>query len=268
LLHGIPLILVRTALPESLKRAASQEPAVTLPAVPALWKMWHEADAVPGNVRLAISAGAPLPLVLEQSVFARSGLKIHNFYGSTECGGIAYDKSATPRQDGGCVGMPVSNVDARIGEDGCVEVRGRAVGQGYWPQEDPRLSGGVFRTSDLGEFRDGALFLNGRMGDLINVAGRKVFPETVERVLASYPGVTGCVVFGIPLNNGHRGESIIGCLATKAAVSVEDLRQFASARLQAWQVPREWWFVDHLNANGRGKLSRANLRQHYLKLNG
>src|ERR1043166_6293880 len=99
-LHGIPLILVGSVLPEALRRAAATESAVTLAAVPALWRTWHEANAIPSNVRLAISAGAPLPLALEQSVFAAQGLKIHNFYGSSECGGIAFDAMAGPRLDG------------------------------------------------------------------------------------------------------------------------------------------------------------------------
>src|SRR5205085_9914829 len=66
LLHGIPLILVGSALPEAVRRAAATEGAVTLAAVPALWGKWHEGDAIPPNVRLAISAGAALPLKLEQ----------------------------------------------------------------------------------------------------------------------------------------------------------------------------------------------------------
>src|SRR5580765_3160074 len=102
LLHGIPLILVGSVLPEALRRAAAGEPAVTLPAVPALWRVWHEAGAIPKNVRLAISAGAPLPLQLEEDVFQRAGLKLHNFYGSSECGGIAYDNSHAPRFDAAC----------------------------------------------------------------------------------------------------------------------------------------------------------------------
>src|SRR5262245_27780340 len=62
LLHGIPLILVNSPLPERLRAAACVMPALTLAAVPALWRAWHEANAIPPTVRLAISAGAPLPL--------------------------------------------------------------------------------------------------------------------------------------------------------------------------------------------------------------
>src|SRR5204863_8752858 len=60
LLHGIPLILVGSALPEAVRRAAATEEAITLAAVPALWSRWHEVDSIPAHVTLAISAGAPL----------------------------------------------------------------------------------------------------------------------------------------------------------------------------------------------------------------
>ena len=136
LLHGIPLILAPSPLPEAVRRAAEGEPALTLAGVPALWRAWHEAGAIPPNVRLAISAGAPLPVTLEQAVFSATGVKIHNFYGSTECGGIAYDATATPRADEACVGAPMRNVQVALNEDGCLEVRSQAVGQTYWPDAD------------------------------------------------------------------------------------------------------------------------------------
>src|ERR1051325_8372799 len=117
-LHGIPLIRAGGALPESLRRAAAGERTVTLAAVPALWRTWHDANAIPANVRLAISAGAPLPLSLEEAVLAEHGLKIHNFYGSTECGGIAYDATEQARPDESCVGTPVRNVQLVVAEDG------------------------------------------------------------------------------------------------------------------------------------------------------
>jgi long-chain acyl-CoA synthetase len=130
LLHGIPLVLAPAPLPETLRRAAAMESAITLAAVPALWRTWHEAEAIPANVRLAISAGAALPLELEQAVFAWTNLKIHNFYGSSECGGIGYDATDIPRQNPACVGSPLANVEVSMADDGCLEVRSRAVAQG------------------------------------------------------------------------------------------------------------------------------------------
>jgi len=264
LLHGIPLVLVSGALPEAVRAAAAELEDVTLPAVPALWRAWHEAGTIPENTRLAISAGAPLPLPLEQSVFGRWGIKIHNFYGSSECGGIAYDETDLPRANGECVGAPMQDVEIAVGEDGCLEVRGGAVGELYWPESSARLGGGVFRTNDLGEIIAGRIYLRGREGDQINVAGRKVSPESVERALLDHSAVKECLVFGIPSAEAERGETIVCCLALTEKLTSEVLRSYLIHKLPAWQVPREWWVVDSLVVNHRGKISRADWKARYL----
>ena len=265
LLHGIPLMLAGAPLPEIVLRAAATEKAITLPAVPALWRAWYDADAIPRNVRLAISAGAPLPVSLEQNVFATRGLKIHNFYGSSECGGIAYDAGSGARLDGSCAGAPMRNVNLSIGEDGCLEVRSQAVGETYWPEAEPRLRDGVFRTSDLAEISYGLVYFRGRAGDQINVAGRKVSPESIEKILQTHPGVRECVVFGVPSSDAKRGETIVACVSATTQVAGETLKQFLLSQLPAWQVPREWWLVESLFASRRGKLSRAEWRKRYLE---
>src|SRR5207249_1591806 len=119
------------ALARSRATGGQRRIGITLAAVPALWRAWHEARAIPANVRLAISAGAPLPAGLEQAVFTGWGLKLHNFYGSTECGGIAYDATDTPRADDACVGAPMRNVHLSLTKEGCLTVCSRAVGETY-----------------------------------------------------------------------------------------------------------------------------------------
>ena len=264
LFHGIPLVLVGSALPEALRQAAESRQLVTLAAVPALWQTWYDAGAIPPNVPLAISAGASLPLPLEKAVFDQTGLKLHNFYGSTECGGIAYDGSDSVRVDASCVGSTLRNVMVETVEDGCLKVQSGAVAESYWPTPSPELSGGVFRTSDVGHVLDGLVHLRGRSTDQINVAGRKVLPETIEAVLSAHPEVRACLAFGVPSIDNQRGETIVACVVGKG-VPGESLRQFALSRLDAWQVPREWWFVDTLETNGRGKVSRAEWRKRYLE---
>jgi long-chain acyl-CoA synthetase len=266
LLHGIPLILIHSPLPELMKRAVGCEGSLTLAAVPALWRAWHDAGAIPSNVCLAISAGAALPVSLERNIFAARGLKVHNFYGSSECGGIAYDTSASPRTDGYCAGGPMKNVELAIGPDGCLEVRSRAVGLTYWPEPHPDLQGGVFRTSDLAGIESDLVHLRGRASDQINVAGRKVSPEAIEKVLAAHPAVGECLVFGAPVAHGERSETIVACVVLRSPLPEESLRQFVLERLPAWQTPREWWLVDSLAANERGKLSRAEWRRRFLEL--
>jgi long-chain acyl-CoA synthetase len=258
LLHGVPLLIAPSPLPEVIRRAAEDWPALTLPGVPALWRAWHEADAIPASVRLAISAGALLPATLEQAVFDRSGLKIHNFYGASECGGIAYDRSKEPRQDDTCVGTAMENVKLSIKKTGCLQVRGSAVGETYWPEPDKKLRDGVFQTSDVAEIRD-LVCLRGRTSDLINVAGRKVMPEIIERVLRQHPAVRECLVLGLPDRGGQCGETIAAVVVAPGS-SPEKLREFLLAQLPAWQAPREWRFVDSLGVNRRGKISRTEWR--------
>jgi acyl-CoA synthetase (AMP-forming)/AMP-acid ligase II len=263
LLHGIPLILAESPLPESLRSASKSVDAITLAGVPALWRAWHDARAIPGNVRLAISAGAPLAIALEQSAFERQGLKIHNFYGSSECGGIAYDAEPTPRTDDSLAGSPMNNVRLGVDEDGCLQVRSEAVGDTYWPQADESLSGGCFRTSDLAKLRDGMVYLCGRAGDRINVSGRKVSPEEIEAVLASHPQVRECLVLGVPSPDEARSDNIAACVVGNGTLTGEMLREYLLARLPAWQVPREWRLVKSLEAGERGKPSRAAWRRRF-----
>lgn len=265
LLHGIPLLLVDAPLPATVLSAAQAASDLTIAAVPALWRTWYEAEAIPKNTRLAISAGAPLPLPLEQAVYEKCGLKIHNFYGSSECGGIAYDRSDSPRADASVTGSSMDNVSLSINTAGCLEVRGEAVGTRYIPNEPERLSQGCFSTSDLVDLRDGHVRLLGRASDIINVAGRKVTPEAIEQVLATHPAVESCIIFGVPSEDVTRGESIIATVKLKENASVDSLRQHLLGQLAAWQLPRDWHFTDELSPNNRGKTPRAEWRQRWLQ---
>jgi len=262
LLHGIPLILAPAPLPEIIRRAAETKKSLTLAAVPAMWRAWHEANAIPENVRLAISAGAPLPLNLEQDIFKSCRLKIHNFLGSSECGGIAYDASVTPRTKDAFVGLPMQNVNLSLNNDGCLVVRSRAVAETYWPEKFGSLANGIFQTSDLAELKNGKVLLRGRLDDQINVAGRKISPETIERALLANPKVRECLVFGAPSRGAERTEIIVGIVVSDAKEN--ELRKFLLEKLPAWQLPREWKFVESLSTNARGKISRAEWRRSFI----
>ena len=160
LLHGIPLILVEDPLPGTVERALARFDKVTLPAVPAMWRAWLGAGILNNRIRLAISAGAPLTLPLEQAAYERAHLKIHNFYGSTECGGIAYDRTGIPRTDAACVGHALDGVALSIVDDR-LEVRSGAVALGYADDlSSVTLGQGRFLTTDHAEIEpDGHVLL-------------------------------------------------------------------------------------------------------------
>ena len=83
------------------------------------------------QLRLCISAGAPLPLTVAQKFRAKFGQSIHSFYGSSECGGICYDREAR-LDEAGFVGAPMQGVSVLMLDSGSavsqIEVRSRAAG--------------------------------------------------------------------------------------------------------------------------------------------
>jgi len=268
LCHGIPLILSGGALPAALQQAAQGQPPLTLPAVPALWRTWHEANVIPKTLRLAISAGATLPLPLETAVYSTHGIKLHNFLGSTECGGIAYDPTPAPRTEPAWIGLPISGVRLETTADGRLTVLAPSVATGYWPPgEAPstRLGNGRFVTNDFAELApDGGVWLHGRASDVINIAGRKLLPETLETTLLEHPRVADCLVFGLPDASG-RGECVGVAVVRRGELAESELRDFVQSRVPAWQVPRRWWWLTELGADARGKRSRRDWRRRLLE---
>ncbi|MCB1095493.1 MAG: acyl--CoA ligase [Verrucomicrobiae bacterium] len=274
LLHGIPLILVGDPLPETMRRALargeSQGEGFTIPAVPAMWRTWHSAGILdPCRVKLGISAGAPLPLKLELAMFEACGLKVHNFLGASECGGIAYDRTDHPRPlDSDWMGSPMEGVSLSVGSSGTLCVKSAAVGQAYWPQPDTALSGeGTFQTSDLVRLENSSeVYLLGRADDVINVSGRKVHPGEIELLLNSQADVLSSVVFSVPSANALRGEDMVVLVNLRAGAEVAKIKRELANDLAGaeWKLPRRWQIEPQLAPDQRGKISRAAWKARFL----
>jgi long-chain acyl-CoA synthetase len=265
LCYGIPVVLVRDPFPAAVAQALAETPNATVAAVPALWRAWHQAGILNAYIRLAISAGAGLPLALEQSIYAECGLKLHNFYGSSECGGIAYDAAPLPRQEDNALGNALPNVEISSLADGRICIHGPSVAHSYWPATEGPLAEGKFTIPDVIEISPtGQLHMLGRLGDVMNLAGRKLHPSVLEQVLSQVPGVAECVVFSIPSPDLARQEETVAVLNLQANFSLPAIQRQATAALSAWQVPRHWWVTDTLRPNDRGKISRAAWRSAYL----
>jgi long-chain acyl-CoA synthetase len=213
-----------------------------------------------------MSAGAPLPLELEKQVFEETGLKIHNFYGASECGGIAYDRTERPRARATLVGTPLDGVTLWVDQSGHMVVNGENVGFGYWPNTDPDEPLGMnqFTLPDLVEITTEGVDLIGRRTDAINVAGRKVSPSEIECALLTHPQVRHCVVFGVPSGDSSRVEDIVACVNAGENIGITEIGEHLTGRLQGWQIPRKWLFTESLEPNDRGKISRSHWRAFYL----
>jgi long-chain acyl-CoA synthetase len=259
LCRGIPLVAASDAIPRALVEGLAASGATVLPAVPAIFRALAELRGIANPLRLCISAGAPLTQQIARKFLDGWGLKLHSFYGASECGGICYDSSESPDVPEGYVGSPLKNVDVRMEGPGPsqIQVRGKAVSSGYYPEGDTEnLRDGMFRPSDLLEWNKNGYVITGRVSDLINVGGRKVNPGEIERVLRLSPRVRDAVVLGIPA--GGRGEDVAACVAGDA--TEDELRRLCSRNLPIWQMPRRWLFCEKIPLNARGKISRADLR--------
>jgi len=261
LLRGIPLALTEDRLPRAILDGLVRTRATVFPGTPVLFQHLAALEAPrPPHLRLCLSAGAPLTAAVWKSFHARFGLGIHTFYGSSECGGIAYDRAGVLEEEG-FVGTAMDGVSLTAREDGRIEVRSAAVGDGYFPEEDRAvLDGTRFVPGDLVRLTDRGLVLAGRASDFINVAGRKLHPGDVERCIANFPGVRQVTVFGV--TSPTRGEEPVACVAGEGVEPAALLRHCATT-LPAWQMPRDVWLVPEIPADERGKTSRRDLAARY-----
>ena len=242
-LHGVPVQLAPVPFPRVIEELFQRHRSLVVAAVPAMWRAWHRAGILVGApVRLAISAGAPLSLELEHDVFRAATLKIHNFYGASECGGISYDATDVPRKSADDVGTPLPGVTVAPAADGRLLVTSSSVAIGYdAPRPDDILGNGSYLTRDIGFFdNSGELRLTGTVGGAINVAGRKVSPTKVEAGLLATGLVRAVTVAGVPSRDPERGGEIAATVTLVAEVTLDALKSAASSHLQPWEMPRHW----------------------------
>jgi long-chain acyl-CoA synthetase len=263
LCRGVPVVATEDRLPRAILNHLIHSKATVFPGLPVFFqKLCDLTGPRPEHLRLCISAGAPLPHETAQRFRQHFGLKVHGFYGSSECGGIAYDISEN-EVPAGCVGEAMKGV--RLVHDettGRIEVHSPAVGLGYFPEPDLDVLGnGRFVPGDLLCRTPQGLIVTGRVSDFINIAGRKLNPVEVEHVLRTCPGVREAIVFGVP--HPHRGEEPIACIVGE--VRPEVLQAHCAKALLPWQIPRDFWFLDMLPINERGKFSRRGLAELYLQ---
>ncbi len=242
-LHGVPVHFAAVPFPRVIEQIFAHHSALVIPAVPSIWRAWHRAGILKGApVSLALSAGAPLSLELENDIFTASGLKLHNFYGASECGGISLDLTDVPRSSADDLGTPLPGVNVSAGPDGRLRVESSSVATGYdAPRADDLLGNGVYLTRDRG-FIDsaGRIHLIGTFGNAINVSGRKVSPSKIEEALLATGLVRKASVHGIPSNDPERFEEISASVILAPGTSLDVLKTAAAAKLQAWELPRHW----------------------------
>lgn len=209
------------------------------------------------------SISAPLSPLQARRFRDRFGVFVLNGWGQTEIGGEIVGWSAQDAKEFGdthlgAVGRAHENVQLRIGEDlGEILVRTPMIAErdAAGDSMDGRLVDGWFHTGDLGRLDDeGFLWIEGRVSDMINRGGLKVFPEEVAEVVRLSPDVAECAVAGIP--DDRLGEVPWAFVVPRegANVDVDSLDALCREHLAPYKVPVRFESLDALPRNEVGKV--------------
>ena len=250
--------------PMSPMEAARELEATFFPSVPAWLSGWARLASPPppppGRFRV-VSAGATLRPETARAVRERFGVRVHVFYGASECGGIAYDRAGDAAERG-TVGTPVDGVEIEIDQErGRLRVRSAAVAEGYLPQGSGEIEDGAFLTGDLGAFDGEEIRLLGRADDLVIVKGKNVQPLEVEAVLRALPGVEEVCVIGVDGPEGPRTVLRAAIATRNGDLSYERVLEHCRAHLAETKIPRSLLFLPELPRDARGKVDRKALGQ-------
>ncbi len=241
LFNGVPTCFAPQPFAQPLMEAMKHHARVFLPGVPALWKAWLMGEVRFGNVSLAISAGSPLTLELERLALEKHGLKIHNLYGTSECGAVSWDESDVLRSDARDLGSLLPGVQTQTDHKGRLVVTSSSVGLGYdelLPEE--RYGGGFFTTSDQIDPSGERLMFEQCIGGGINVAGRKLSPSEIGEKIKRAAELPRVSIRGASSRDPERCQDIVAVVEMPQAEIDSTFKTKACSLLAPWEVPRRW----------------------------
>jgi len=230
-----------------------------------------------GRVRLAVSAGEPLPRTVFKGWKARFGVEILDGIGSTEVLHIFISNRPGAARPGS-TGQVVPGFEARIvdgagrdlpaGEVGDLLVKGDSSAACYWtPRGETRrtILGEWIRTGDrFHADADGFFWFHGRSDEMLKVSGCWVSPSEVEGAILEHPAVLECAVTGFPGDHGLTRilASAVLRKGVEASRALEvELREHLRGRLAPHKLPDRIEFVPALPRTPSGKLQRFKLRE-------
>ncbi len=257
------------------------------PGVPSMYYAINQnADVKAGrhnlrSIKACISGSAPLHAQIKADFERLTGGKLVEGYGLSEAPTATHCNPLHGKNKEGSIGLPLPDVDCRIvdlengvhdvepGEVGELILRGPQVMRAYHdnPHETARaIRGGWLYTGDVARMdREGYFYIVDRKKDLIKVGGFPVWPNEVEAVINTHPGVAESAVAGVP--DMAQGEKVVAWVVRKdPALTAESVQEWCRADLMGYKVPREVIFIDKLPRSGVGKVLRRELVNSYSKI--
>ncbi len=231
------------------------------------------------DLKYVYTGAGPLDPVLKKRVEAAFCLPLHHGYGLSEyAGSIHLTRREEWREDtsaGYCVEGaelrifdPESGLELPVGARGEIWLRGKGLMPGYF--RDPEASaqvmreGGWYASGDLGELHpDGALFVVGRLKEMIIRSGFNVYPGEVEAALNAFAAVQRSAVVGRPADDGN--EEIIAYVELRpgAHLDTDALRDHLREKLSPYKRPAQVRAIPALPETGTGKVLKRQLLEMY-----
>ena len=230
-------------------------------------------------LKFTVSGGMALQLATAERWKAVTGCDIAEGFGMTETSPVV---SVNPIKHIklGTIGIPLPSTECKVIDDegndlpmgsiGELCVRGPQVMKGYWQRPDATAeilsADGWLKTGDIGVIQeDGYMRIVDRKKDMILVSGFNVYPNELEDVLATLPGVLQCAAIGVP--DEKSGEAIKLFVVVKPGESLtrEQVMQHMHDNLTGYKRPRYVEFRDSLPTTNVGKILRRELRDEELK---
>ncbi|MHB0764925.1 long-chain-fatty-acid--CoA ligase FadD1 [Stutzerimonas sp. NM35] len=231
------------------------------------------------GLKITLSGGMALQLAAAERWKQVTGCAICEGYGLTETSPAA---SVNPIEhiQIGTIGIPVPSTrfkvisddgqDLPLGEIGELCIKGPQVMKGYWQRQEATDevldADGWFKTGDIGLIQeDGYIRIVDRKKDMILVSGFNVYPNELEDVLATLPGVLQCAAIGVP--DEKSGEAIKVFIVVKPGESLtrEQVMQHMHDNLTGYKRPKAVEFRDSLPTTNVGKILRRELRDEELR---
>lgn len=259
--------------------------ATLFPGVPTLYNaINNHPDVLAGkynleSIKACISGSAPLMRETKEKFEGLTGGVVFEGFGMSETPTATHCNPLKGENRTGSIGMPLSDVDARIislddevtvlgpGEVGELVIKGPQVFKGYhnMPTETANaLRDGWLYTGDIARMdEDGYFYIVDRKKELIKPGGYQVWPREVEEVISDHPKVLEVGVAGIP--DPYRGETVKAWVVVKPgeSLSEEEVKEWCKDRLAKFKVPTHVEFRGELPKTTVGKILRRELvRQH------
>ncbi|WP_207238361.1 long-chain fatty acid--CoA ligase, partial [Pseudomonas sp. FW305-96] len=233
-------------------------------------------------LKITLSGGMALQMSVAERWKAVTGCAICEGYGMTETSPVAAVNPTSANQVG-TIGIPVPSTLCKIiddngqelplGEVGELCIKGPQVMKGYWQRDDATAeiidSNGWLKTGDIALIQpDGYMRIVDRKKDMILVSGFNVYPNELEDVLATLPGVLQCAAIGVP--DEKSGEVIKVFIVVKPGMTLtkEQVMEHMRANVTGYKVPKAIEFRDALPTTNVGKILRRELRDEELKKQG